>query len=188
MRLIDSLIYRFNKLLVRAVMYPIKRHNGKKLKNTRISNTTLLDYKENIDLSDHIFIGHYCFIEGSNGITIEEGVQITNYVSIITHSSHISIRLYGRHYSEFKKLEGYVTGPVRIGKYTFIGPHSVIMPNTNIGKGCIVKAYSYVKGDFPDFSIIEGRPAKVVGTTKDIDKHFIEAFPNLKKFYDEWND
>ncbi len=168
-------------------MMPIKKFNGKRLVNTRISNTTYIEGRTNIHLSDHIFIGHYCFIEGSNQLTIEEGVQITNYVSVTTHSSHISIRLYGRHYSDFTNLKGYVTGAIYIGKYTFIGPHSVIMPETCIGKGCVIQAYSYVKGDFPDFSIIGGNPAKVIGTTKDLDKNFLEQHPELEKYYNEWS-
>ena len=70
-------------------------------------------------------------------------------------------------YRESDDLIGYIQGKVNIGKYTFIGPHSTIMPNTTIGKGCIVSAYSYVKGNYPDFSIISGNPAKIVGDTRD---------------------
>ena len=83
-------------------------------------------------------------------------------------------------------MKGYVKGSVFIGKYTFIGPHSVIMPGTKIGKGSIVSAYSMVKGDFPEFSIIAGNPAKVVGNTRNIDGPFLQANPELRTFYEEW--
>jgi acetyltransferase-like isoleucine patch superfamily enzyme len=161
-------------------------HNGKFLKDVRISESTVLSFPENLELHENIFIGHYNFIEASNGISIEEGVQLTNYISILSHSSHISIRLYGKNYRKKKELIGYIKGNVRIGKYTFIGPHSTIMPDTIIGKGCLVSAYSYLKGDYPDFSIISGNPAIVVGTTKDLDIKYLEVYPELKEYYDEW--
>jgi len=79
------------------------------------------------------------------------------------------------------------TGKVYIGKYTFIDPYCVIMPNTTIEKGCIVSAYSYVKGDFPDFSIIAGNPAKIIEDTRKPDAQYLENYPELKKLYYEWN-
>ena len=59
------------------------------------------------------------------------------------------------------------------------------MPGTNIGKGCLISAYSFVSGDFPDFSIIKGNPAVVVGNTKDLDKSYLQD-PEIKKYYEAW--
>lgn len=161
-------------------------HKGKFLKDVRISESTVLSFPQNLDLADNVFIGHYNFIEASNGISIQEGVQITNYISILSHSSHVSIRLYGKEYRGKKDPIGYKKGAVRIGKYSFIGPHVTIMPNTVIGKGSLVSAYSFVKGEFPDFSIIAGNPAVVIGSTKDLDKKYLEEYPELKEYYEEW--
>ena len=168
------------------MIWGYKRCDGVYLKNTRISNTTFIDNQHELKIDDNVFIGHFNYIEASNGIQIEEGCQITNFVSVTTHSSHISIRLYGRGYSGFKTHKGYEKGSIKIGKYTFIGPHSVIMPNTNIGKGSIVSAFSYVQGDFPDFAIIKGNPAKVVGDTRDMDTAYLKQNPELEGFYNEW--
>lgn len=160
--------------------------NGKTLPLTRVSNTTYIGNKENLDIADNVFIGHFNFLDASNGMKIKTGCQITNYVSIITHSSHISVRLYGKQYPHAKDHTGYVKGSVEIGEYSFIGPHSLIMPGTKIGKGCLISAYSYVKGDFPDFSIISGNPAKITGDTRSLDKPFLDSNPDLEKFYNEW--
>ena len=81
---------------------------------------------------------------------------------------------------------GYVTGGVHIGKYSFIGPHSTIMPGTKIGKGSLVHAYSYVKGEFPDFSIIGGNPAIVLGDTRTSDRALLDQYPELNSMYNEW--
>ena len=160
--------------------------NGVILKNTRIGSTTAFIGKEGLILEDNIFLGQFIFIEATNGVHIEEGCQMASYTAIITHSSHISIRLYGDQYRNHKDLIGYNTGSVRIGKYSFIGPHVTIMPNTDIGKGSIVSAYSMVKGSFPDFSIISGNPAKVIGDTREMDAPYLNEHPELRTFYDNW--
>jgi len=161
--------------------------HGKYLPQVRISNTTFIGNKEELQLGNHVFIGHYNMIDASNGLTIEEGCQVTNYVSILTHSSHISIRLYGRAYIDQQDHAGYYKGSVVIGKYSFIGPHTVIMPGSIIGKGCIVSAFSYVNGVFPDFSIIAGNPAVVTGDTRTLDQQYLDQHPHLKEFYNQWS-
>lgn len=160
-----------------------KNFQNSAVENVRISNSTFIDHKHHLYLKDHIYIGHFNFIEASNKVYIEKGCQITSYVSISSHSSHTSIRLYGTNFGEVPVHVGYLTGEVHIGEFTFVGPHSVIMPNTKIGKGCIVSAYSYVKGEFPDFSIIAGNPAKVVGDVRTTDNGYLEEHPELTQFY-----
>lgn len=160
--------------------------NGQFLKDTRIGSATSIVGKEGLTLGDNVFIGQFNFIEAMNGIHIEEGCQITNYVSIITHSSHIAIRLYGDQYRKTKDPIAYNKGSVKIGKYSFVGPHVTIMPDTQIGKGSIVASHSLVKGNFPDFSIIGGTPAKVIGDTREMDAPYLNEYPELRTFYDNW--
>lgn len=161
--------------------------NGKMIKDTRIGSSTTIEGEKNLVLEENVFIGQYNFIEASNGIIIREGAQITNFISILSHSSHNSIRYYGKHYRKYSSdLKGYIKGSVEIGCYTFIGPHTTIMPDTVIGKGSIVAAYSFVRGNFPDFSIIAGNPAKVVGDTRENDLKFLVDYPELTAYYNEW--
>ena len=142
---------------------------------------------ENLNIEDNVFIGHFNLIDAAHGLTIGAGTQITNHISILTHSSHVSLRLYGDEYVNQEDRTGYLTGSVTIGKFTFIGPHSTILPNTKIGKGSLVKAYSLVKGEFPDFAILSGRPAKVVGTTKDLDSEYLEGDEKLQSLHQAWS-
>ena len=164
-----------------------KRSDGVFLPRTRMGITVTITGKEKLNIADNVFVGQYTFLEASNGLTIEEGVQIGYNNLIATHSSHMSIRLYGDQYDKVEgPLKGYVTGEVFIGKYTFIGPHCTVMPKTHIGKGSIVSAYSMVSGKFPDFSIISGNPAKVVGDTRKLDERMLQRHPELREYYDEW--
>lgn len=168
-----------------SMNYKIKDDDGQILMGTRISNTTFIDHPTSLKLGENVYIGHFNIIEASNGMTIEEGVQITSHCVITTHSSHHSIRLYGKKYNGSEML-GYVKGSIHIGKYSFIGPHSTIMPNSQIGKGSLISAYSYVKGSFPDFAILAGNPATVVGDTRQLDAQWLEKHPELKANYNAW--
>lgn len=163
-----------------------KRYDGVFLDRTRISDSTFIGGNEKFTIGNHVFIGHYNFIDASNGLIINDGCQITNFVSILTHSSHHAIRLYGYEYVNTPDPLAYNKAPVKIGAFTFVGPHTTIMPGTEIGKGSLVSAYSYVDGKFPDFSVISGNPAKVTGSTKDIDKKYFDEYPELKNFYHAW--
>ncbi|MFT4694875.1 MAG: acetyltransferase-like isoleucine patch superfamily enzyme [Urechidicola sp.] len=175
----------FYRWFTPKMVYGFKSPEGKSLKLTRISNSTYIEQKDKLVLGDRVFIGHHNFIDASNGLEIGEGCQITNFVSIISHSSHNAIRYYGKEYRG-TKMKGYVKGGVNIGKYTFVGPHVTIMPNTTIGKGSIISSHSYVQGQFPDFSIIAGNPAIIIGDTREKDEEFFNKNPELKKNYDEW--
>lgn len=183
-RIKNKLQYEFLKL-VRPEMIGYSNSEPGNLKKMRISNMTHLSNPANVKTGDHVFIGHFNYIDGFDKVEIGTGCQITNYVSILTHSSHNAIRMYGDKYDLYwgTKLKGLEWGPVKIGDYSFIGAHSVIMPGTIIGKGCIVSAYSFVEGTFEDYSILRGQPAKVVGDTRNIDEKLLEEFPEMKEFY-----
>lgn len=178
-----TIVKSLSKILRPMMIGGYKNCDGKVSIHAGISNSTFIDHREKLYIEDWVYIGHHNFIEASNGITIKEGCQITNFVTLTTHSSHNSIRIYSNKYSNIKNKQYYNEGSIYIGQNTFVGPHSVIMPNTNIGKGCIIKAYSFLKGDFPDYSIIEGNPAIVIGTTKDIDNKILTNSPELKQYY-----
>jgi hypothetical protein len=40
-----------------------------------------------------------------------------------------------------------------------------------------------VKGNFPDFSIIRGTPATIIGNTKEIDSDLLKKYPDLELIY-----
>jgi acetyltransferase-like isoleucine patch superfamily enzyme len=163
------------------------RKENKFYKKTRISSSAKLVDKSNILIKDMVWIGHYCLLDGIGGIDIQEGVNIASHTCIYTHSSQNSIRLLGKKFIEIPTLEraGYITGKVSIGEYTFVGTSCVILPGTSIGKGCIIGAGSVVKGDFPDFSVIVGNPARLAGDTRDIDKKLHEDGLDFKNYFDQ---
>lgn len=54
--------------------------------------------------------------------------------------------------------------PISIGEDCWLGANSVILPGVSIGKGTVVGANSVVTKSFPDYSILGGVPAKVIGS------------------------
>ena len=183
----DKISYRLakiNQFISKPRMLSYKRNFQKeKAIGLRIGNTTFIDSPKNLFLEDLVYIGHHNFIEASNIIKIGKGCQITSFVSMTTHSSHQSIRLYGAQYAKISEHVGYEKGPIEIGAFSFVGPFTVIMPSTKIGKGCVITAHSYVKGEFPDYAIISGNPAKIIGDTREKDADYLERHPDLKQFY-----
>ncbi len=181
---------RWRRRLVHALLHRVvfgEVSQGRALPNTRIAPSTCIEHESNLQLADHVYIGPFCFIEASGGVTIGEGVQVTHHVSIATHSSHRAQRLLGRSYVEaVGPKPGWIAGPVEIGPYCFIGPHSLLEAGTTLGRGCIVRAGSVVRGQFAEFSVIAGNPAAVVGDSRDGDRRWIDAHPELRAGYDAW--
>jgi acetyltransferase-like isoleucine patch superfamily enzyme len=176
------------RLLFFRILFGEFARDGRVLPATRISPSTCIEHPDGLVLADDVFIGHYNLIEAHHGVRIDTGVQITNFVSIVTHSSHRSLRLMGHAYGSLPVPErpGFVAGPVHIGAFCFIGPHSVIEANTTLGKGCLVASHSRVRGTFADFSVIAGSPARRVGDTRDGDAPYLERHPEWRAHYEAW--
>jgi acetyltransferase-like isoleucine patch superfamily enzyme len=162
------------------------RGDGEFLPNTRVSNASAIFARDRLDVGDHVFIGHFSVLDATYGLTIGEGCQIGFFTGIFTHSSHAAIRLYGRDYVSVPDKKAYGTAPVSIGPYSFVGAHATILPGTRLGRGSIVSAYSLVKGEFPDFAVVEGNPAVVVGDTRKLDAALLARHPELRASYEAW--
>lgn len=183
---------RLRRALARALLHRIvfgeRGRDGRALPHTRIAPSSCIEGEAGLDLADHVFIGQFNFIDATAGLTIGEGVQITNFVSIVTHSSHRAIRLLGRSYASHAGTPpGYVRAPIAIGAYSFIGPHSLIEPGARIGRGCVVCAYAQVRGELPDFAIAAGQPARVVGDVRERDAELLALHPELAVHYQAWS-
>ena len=186
-----ALLNRWRRWLWRQLFYRMvfgeQGRVGQTLPHTRIAPSTCIEGEAGLELADHVFIGQFNFLDATAGMHIGEGVQITNFVSIVTHSSHRSIRLLGRAYaSHTGAMPGYLRAAIEIGAYSFIGPHSVIEAGSRIGKGVVVCAHSRVRGDVPDFAIVAGSPARIVGDVRTRDARLLEQYPELAVHYAAW--
>ncbi|BHH84206.1 acyltransferase [Desulforhopalus sp. 52FAK] len=60
----------------------------------------------------------------------------------------------------------YSRGPITIGANTWIGASATIIDGVTVGKGCVIGAGAVVTKDIPDYAIVVGTPAKIVGSRK----------------------
>lgn len=97
---------------------------------------------EGVELSDEVFIGH--------------GVMFTNdlYPRATTADGQLQTG------ADWKVL------PTRVGRRASIGSNATILPNVAIGEGAIVGAGAVVTRDVPDYAVVQGVPARVVGDAR----------------------
>jgi acetyltransferase-like isoleucine patch superfamily enzyme len=178
-------------LVAPRMVYGLRSGDGQWRPHSRISTHSCIDGAAGLRLGDHVFIGHFNHLDASGGLTIGTGCQITHHVSVLTHSSHRALRLERERYWGHARPAGMVRGETALGDWCFIGPHSVIAPGTRLGRGVLVKAHSHVRGTVPDFAIVEGNPARVVGDTRDSDRAWMQAQgpafdPAIRAAYEAW--
>lgn len=167
--------------------YGMRSGDGSWRAHSRISSASAIESPERLQLGDHVFIGHFNFIDASGGLAIGEGVQITNHVSVLTHSTHRALRLERQAFWGHAAPAGVHRAATAIGEWSFIGPHCTVTPGTRIGRGVLVRAHSYVSGEVPDFAIVQGQPARVVGDVREGDRAWLAAQPAaLRERYEAW--
>ena len=176
----------WRRLVAPRMVYGWRDADGRWLAHTRVSTHTEVGHPQRLRIGDHVFIGHFNLIDASGGLEIGEGCQITNHVSVLTHSTHHALRIGGRAFYGQAQPPGYRQATTTIGAYCFVGPHSVIGPGARLGRGVLVKAYSHVTGEVPDFAIVDGHPARVVGDTRRIDRALLERHPEMRAHYEAW--
>ena len=94
-------------------------------------------------------------------VTIEDEVYLTRGVKVIAHFNPTNP------IAELTGIESKVT-PVIIGYGTFVGVNAIILPGVVLGKMCIVGAGAVVTKSAPDYSILGGNPANVIGDVRNI--------------------
>jgi acetyltransferase-like isoleucine patch superfamily enzyme len=171
---VQALVRVWRPLVSPRMVYGPRSGCGMRQPHSRISSHTRIDAPAKLVLGDHVFIGHFNHIDASGGLHIGTGCQITNFCSVLTHSSHLAIRLERERLFGHTAPAGMRNAPTALGEWSFIGPHTTIVAGTRIGRGVMVKAYSFVSGEIPDFAIVEGQPARVVGDTRALDRAWIE--------------
>lgn len=118
-------------------------------------------YPPGVSIGEDTIIGDHAFLDGRASLTIGNHVDIASQVLIYNSKHDI-------HDPEFKP----VSEPVEIGDYVFIGPRAIIQPGVQIGRGAIVAAGAVVSKDVPDFAIVGGVPAQVIGERQLKDPHY----------------
>lgn len=170
------------------MVYGYYNHIQKKLfRGTRVSSSAYITCSSRLNMGDNVWVNHNARIDASGGVKIGDGCQIGYGAMILSHSTHMAIRLNG---AEFIKMDipdrvGYIKKPVEIGEYTFIGGGAAVLPGVKIGKGCVIGVNSVVTKDVPDYAIVAGDPAEIIGSTLERDRAFFDNPMVRRNYYDK---
>jgi acetyltransferase-like isoleucine patch superfamily enzyme len=114
-----------------------------------------------IRIGSDTIIGDHVFLDGRAPIIIGSHVDIASSVMIYNSEHDLES-------ADFSAK----TEPVEIMDYVFIGPRAIILPGVKIGNGAIIAAGAVVTKDVPDFAIVGGVPAKIIGERKNKELHY----------------
>jgi len=106
---------------------------------------------ERIWVGEHCTIGDSCFLDGRDGLTIGNSVNLGSHVTIYTRQHDVDS-------SDFAE----VGGPVSIGDHAWVASHAIVLPGVTIGEGAVVAAGSVVTKDVAPFTMVGGNPARYI--------------------------
>jgi acetyltransferase-like isoleucine patch superfamily enzyme len=101
------------------------------------------------------WIGAFTVIDGSGGLTIGTGCDISCGAQIYTHSS-VRRCVSGRRYPSVDRRA------TSIGDRVFIGANAVVNMGVSIGDEAVVAAGAVVTADVPARTVVAGIPARIV--------------------------
>jgi acetyltransferase-like isoleucine patch superfamily enzyme len=130
-------------------------------------NTTIGPF---VEIQAGVTIGARCKIQSHSFIC--EGVTLEDEV-FVGHGVMFTNDLYPRSTNpdgSTKSGADWVLVTTRVKKRAGLGSNATILAGVTIGEGAIVGAGAVVTKDVPDFAIVAGVPAKIIGDVRDKDE------------------
>ncbi len=110
---------------------------------------------EHCYIENKVEIGDFCTIK--NGVAIWDGVKIEDHVFIGPQVVFTNDKYPRSRNKDWEMKE------TLIGRYASCGAGAIILCGIKVGKFSMVGAGAVVTKDVPDFAIVTGNPAKIVG-------------------------
>lgn len=107
---------------------------------------------QRISIGSYCNVNKHCILDGRGSLTIGNNVDIALDV-------HIWTEQHDYNNPEFRAI----TAPVYIRDYVWIASRATILPGVTVGKGAVIACGAVVTKDVPEYSIVAGVPAKVIG-------------------------
>jgi len=123
---------------------------------------------QNVNVGNNVTIGDYCKIQ--NNVSIYEGVTLKDYVFCGPSMVFTNILDPRCKYPQVGS-QYYVKTLVKEG--ASLGANCTIVCGNTIGKNAIVGAGAIVTKDVPDFALVIGAPARIVGWVSEAGKKLV---------------
>lgn len=111
------------------------------------------------------FIAKSARFDDFQKITLGDRVVISMNVHFLTHDYSFTTALIAL--GEQPQTDIGILREIVVGNNVFIGMNVILLPGTTIGNHVIVGAGSVLRGNIPDYSIVTGNPAQVVGDIRE---------------------
>ena len=108
------------------------------------------------EIGEGTWIGAFTLIDGSGGLRIGRGCDISCGAQIYTHSSAKRC-VSARAYDQVDRR------PTVIGDRVFVGANAVVQMGVSIGDAAVIAAGAVVTRDVAPATIVAGVPARIVG-------------------------
>jgi acetyltransferase-like isoleucine patch superfamily enzyme len=122
-------------------------------KGVTIYNSTTLVGQ--VDIGEHTWIGPFCSLDGTGGLTIGSYCSISLGCQILTHDT---VR-----WALSRGKAAYEYAPTKIGDCCFLGCYAVVLKGVTIEDHCVIGAGAVVTENVPAYSIVAGVPAHRIG-------------------------
>ncbi|GAA2177132.1 hypothetical protein GCM10009847_01830 [Leucobacter tardus] len=108
------------------------------------------------EIGDRCWIGAFCVVDGSGGLVIGSGCNLSAGVQIYTHSTVARCVSEGSRPIERRSTE--------IGDHVYFGANAVVLMGSSVGHHSVVAAGAVVAEDTvaPPYSLLRGVPAVVI--------------------------
>lgn len=167
-RFLKSLVveYACNDILPHIPFWSWRRFYLRRLgmkigKGVFVSKRLYVTNPNNVTIGSGSHLNLDTHLDARGGITIGDGVSISFGVRVIT----------GGHDVNSKNFTG-VFSPIVVGDNVWVGANATILQGVTIGRGAVIAAGAVVTKDVPEYAIVGGVPAKVIGErTHNLDYH-----------------
>jgi acetyltransferase-like isoleucine patch superfamily enzyme len=123
-----------------------------------LSTSHLGTFGKGMKMGKNSAVGDFTHFGAPGGIEIGDDVIMGSYVSF--HSEN-------HNFSDLNKLireQGVTSVGIKIGNNVWVGAKVTFLDGCVVGNHSVVAAGAVVKGNFPDYSVIGGVPARILKT------------------------
>ena len=138
----------FRRLICKMVMQ--KFHNS-----SSIRRNVDLRSPQRISIGEYCNINKHCILDGRGKLKIGNNVDIAV-------DTHIWTEQHDYNSPDFVAE----AAPVIIKDFVWIASRATILPGVTVGRGAVVACGAVVTRDVPDYAIVAGVPAKIIGERK----------------------